>query len=170
MASLTQIAILFAGALCLLSLPGITHSASAPQFSVEGDVYCEVCRINFINKLSEPMPGAKVRLECRGEEEGNITYSLEGVTDEKGHYRLTAEGDHGAEECEITLVKSSRPDCDEIPDEGWAIKPSSKITLTKNNGFHDHTRQANPLGFTKKKALPQCTQLFKELEINPEDF
>ncbi|PIN13044.1 hypothetical protein CDL12_14327 [Handroanthus impetiginosus] len=166
MASSTKFAILFAGALCLLCLPGMANSA-ATQFIVEGDVYCEVCRTNFINKLSQPMPGAKVKLQCKGEEEGNITYSLEGVTDAKGHYRLTVEGDHGEEACEVTLLKSSRADCEEIPDEGWATKPSSKVTLTKNNGFHGETRQANPLGFTRKKADPQCFELFKELEINP---
>lgn len=56
MASVTQMAtIFFAGALCLLSLPSLTHSA--PQFIVEGEVYCEVCRTNFINRLSEPMAG-----------------------------------------------------------------------------------------------------------------
>lgn len=99
----------------------------------------------------------------------NITYTLEGVTDGKGHYQLTVEGDHGTEECAVTLVKSSRPDCDIIPNEGWAIEPTAKVTITKNSGFHDDTRHANPLGFTKKKADPGCTQLFKELEINPND-
>ncbi|KAL7142592.1 hypothetical protein ABFS83_08G133800 [Erythranthe nasuta] len=171
MASATQIAILFAGALCLLSLPGGAQSnAAATKFSVEGDVYCEVCRTNFINKLSQPMAGATVRLQCKGETEGNITYSLEGITDDKGQYHLMVEGDHGEDECEITLVRSSRPDCSVVPDEGWATKPTSRITLTKNSGFHDNTRKANPLGFTKKKADPQCAQLFKELEINPEEL
>ncbi|KAL2253156.1 olee1-like protein [Sesamum indicum] len=158
---------LFAGVLCLLCLPGVAR-ATAPEFFVVGEVYCEVCRLNFINKLSEPMPGAKVKLECKGEEAGNITYTQEGETNEGGQYRLKVEGDHEEEECGITLVKSSRADCNEIPDEGWASKPSSLITLTKNNGFHGSSRYANPLGFTKKKANPECAELIKELEINPD--
>ncbi|KAI3456157.1 hypothetical protein Pfo_012820 [Paulownia fortunei] len=87
---------------------------------------------------------------CRGEEAGNITYSLEGETNDNG-VQLAVEGDHGEELCEVTLVKSRRTDCDEIPDEGWAEKPSSKVTLTVNSGFYDETRHANPLGFTKKE-------------------
>ncbi|KAL6538675.1 hypothetical protein OROGR_012663 [Orobanche gracilis] len=170
MASVKQISILIAGALCLMSFSGATISAAAPQFIVEGEVYCEICRTNFINKLSELMPGAKVRLECRGEEKGNTTYATEGITDQNGKYQLTVDGDHGDEECEVTLVKSSRADCQEIPDEGWATKPSSKVTLTKNSGFHDDTRKANPLGFTKKKAMPQCVHLLRELEIIPNEF
>ncbi|PIN19577.1 hypothetical protein CDL12_07744 [Handroanthus impetiginosus] len=162
MAKLSQLVILFAGALSLLSL---CATASGPKFIVEGQVFCEVCRANFINRLSEPMPGAKVRLECRGEDKGNITLSLEGVTNDKGVYQLPVEGDHGTESCEVLLVKSSKPDCDVIPSEGWAGKPSSRVTITTNNGFHGQTRQANPLGFTRKVALPQCKELFKELEL-----
>ncbi|KAL2238437.1 major pollen allergen Ole e 1-like [Sesamum indicum] len=158
---------LFAGALCLLCFSSVVR-ATTPEFFVVGEVYCEVCRINFINKLSEPMPGAKVKLECRGEETGNITYTQEGVTNEAGQYRLKVEGDHEEEECGITLVKSGRADCDEIPNEGWASKPSSLITLTKNNGFHGSSRYANPLGFTKKKANHECAELIKELEIDPD--
>ncbi|KAL3851384.1 hypothetical protein ACJIZ3_013266 [Penstemon smallii] len=164
MARLTQLAILFAGALCLISLPDIAHSA-APEFYVQGEVYCEVCRADFINKLSEPMSGAKVLLECKGDEEGNVTYSAEAVTNEKGVYRFAVKGDHEDETCDITLVKSSRPDCDEIPDEGWATKPSSRVSLTANSGMHDDTRKANPLAFAKKVALPECAELLKELEV-----
>ncbi|GFP91716.1 olee1-like protein [Phtheirospermum japonicum] len=170
MASLKQIAILFAGALCLVSFFGSAHSAEDPQFYVEGEVYCEVCRTNFINRLSEPMAGATVRLECRGEEKGNLTYTLEGVTGADGKYKLTVDGDHADEDCAVTLVKSSRPDCQEIPDEGWATKPTAKVTLTTNSGFHGDSRHANPLGFTKKKAVPECVNLLKELQINPDEF
>ncbi|KZV51092.1 Olee1-like protein [Dorcoceras hygrometricum] len=168
MARLTQVALLFAGLLCLMCLSGIAHSAS-PQFFVEGKVYCEVCRANFINKLSEPMAGAKVRLECREEEAGSITYSVEGETNDQGLYRLPVQGDHDEEICEVTLVKSSRPDCDDLPDEGWAQKPVSRVTLTSHNGIQGNTRNANPLGFAKKVALPQCSEVFKEL-ADDQDF
>ncbi|GER26292.1 major pollen allergen Ole e 1 [Striga asiatica] len=160
----------FSVAFCLLMWRGGAHSSLGPKFLVEGQVYCEVCRTNFINKLSEPMPGATVRLECRGEDEGNITYSQEGVTDGEGKYHLTVEGDHGEEECAVTLFKSSRGDCSEIPDEGWATKPSSKVILTRNSGFHDDTRIANPIAFTTKKAAPKCGHLMKELQIIPNEL
>ncbi|KAL0283908.1 UNVERIFIED_CONTAM: Major pollen allergen Lig v 1 [Sesamum radiatum] len=84
MSGLTRVALLFAGGPVLaVFLPGVAR-ATAPEFFIVGEVYCEVCRINFINKLSEPMPGAKVKLECKGEEAGNITYTQEGETNESG--------------------------------------------------------------------------------------
>lgn len=52
MGKLREIAAVLAGTL-FLSLA----SGQAPQFIVEGEVYCEVCRTNFINKLSELMAG-----------------------------------------------------------------------------------------------------------------
>ncbi|KAG6385300.1 hypothetical protein SASPL_154133 [Salvia splendens] len=168
MATSLKFAVLLAGAL-LLSVADVAK-AQGPLFVVEGEVYCEVCRINFINKLSVPMAGATVRLECRGEEVTNITYKLEGTTDSAGHYQLNVDGDHGTEECGVTLVKSSQPDCDIMPNEGWAIEPTSKVTLTKNSGFHDKVRHANPLGFTKKERDAGCAALFKELEINPDEM
>ncbi|KAG8365535.1 hypothetical protein BUALT_Bualt18G0115200 [Buddleja alternifolia] len=168
MASLTQTRILFIAALSFVSLAG-TANSSAPQFYVEGEVYCEVCRTDFINKFSELMPGAKVKLECKGEGEGNITYSIEGETNEKGLYNLAVEGDHEDEECEITLVKSSRPDCDEVPDEGFAVTPNSRITLTQHNGVHGITRHANPLAFAKKEFAPPCAEFLKQIAVDSDD-
>ena len=55
MASSIKFAVLLAGAL-LLSLADVAKAQDA-LFVVEGEVYCEVCRINFINKLSVPMAG-----------------------------------------------------------------------------------------------------------------
>ncbi|EPS70684.1 hypothetical protein M569_04073 [Genlisea aurea] len=169
MANSAQIVAIFAGALILFAL-GDTAVATDPEFFVQGQVFCEVCRTNFINRLSEPMEGATVRLECRGDNVGNITFGIEGVTDAGGNYKLKATGDHEDEDCQVTLVKSSRLDCQETPSEGWAMQPSSKITITKNNGFHDDIRHANPLGFTKKERDPACQELFKELQINPDSL
>ncbi|KAK4412817.1 Anther-specific protein LAT52 [Sesamum alatum] len=159
MARLTQAAIILAGALCFLSLLDVA-TAHGPKFVVDGKVYCEVCRANFTNRFSWPMAGAKVKLECKNEVTEKVTYTLEGETNVYGEYKLTAEGDHGEDLCAVTLVKSSKADCAEIPDD----KPAAEVTLTVNNGFHDELRHANPLTFTRKEALPECAVLFKELE------
>ncbi|KAL2226065.1 olee1-like protein [Sesamum indicum] len=162
MAKLTQVAIILAAALCFLDVA----ASLAPKFVVDGKVYCEVCRANFTNRYSKPMAGAKVKLECKNEVTEKVTYTLEGETNDKGVYTLTAEGDHGSEDlCAVTLVKSSMADCAEIPDE----KPAAEVTLTLNNGFHDEFRHANPLAFTRKEALPECAELFKELEEAKKD-
>ncbi|KAL0319869.1 UNVERIFIED_CONTAM: Pollen-specific protein C13 [Sesamum radiatum] len=141
MARLTQVAIILAAALCFLSLVDVADS-HAPKFIIDGKVYCEVCRANFTNRYSKPMAGAKVKLECKNEVTESVTYTLE-----------------------VTLVKSSMADCAEIPDE----KPAAEVTLTLNNGFHDEFRHANPLAFTRKEALPECAELFKELEEAKKD-
>ncbi|KAL0301787.1 UNVERIFIED_CONTAM: Pollen-specific protein C13 [Sesamum radiatum] len=164
MARLTQVAIILAATLCFLSLVDFVDS-HAPKFIVEGKVYCEVCRANFTNRYSEPMAGAKVKLECKNEVTESVTYTLQGETNEKGVYTLTTEGDRGEDLCAVTLVKSSMADCAEIPDE----KPAAEVTLTLNNGFHDEFRNANPLAFTRKEALPECAELFKELEEAKKD-
>ncbi|KAK4440045.1 Pollen allergen Che a 1 [Sesamum alatum] len=169
MAKLTQVAIVLAGALCLLSLAQVADS-NQPQFIVKGKVYCDVCRANFVNRFSKPMPGAEVKLECREEESEKVTYRLTGgVTDHNGEYTLAAEGDHGEEYCEVTMVKSGQHDCDEIPTDGLGNKPVAEITLTANNGFHDEFRHANPLYYTTKKRAPQCAELDKELADDKED-
>lgn len=57
MARLAQAAVLLTGAVCVLALVASAHEAPPPKFTVQGQVVCEVCRCNFINKLSEPMAG-----------------------------------------------------------------------------------------------------------------
>lgn len=106
--------------------------------------------------------GATVRLECKDDGDA-VTYSVEGVTGADGVYRLPVEGDHDLEECAIKLLKSSRPDCEERPKEGWAEIPSSRVDLSVNTGIHDKTRHANPLSFFVKTAEAGCDAVFKEV-------
>ncbi|KAK9267831.1 hypothetical protein L1049_010267 [Liquidambar formosana] len=154
---------LLAAALCFSSLLGSALS-NPSHFTVEGLVYCDTCRAQFVTKLSEYMEGAKVRLECRNREGGDLTYSVEGETDKTGTYQLGVDGEHENEVCEIVLVKSSKPDCSEISTDTYTRK-ASRISLTSNNGMVSGKRLANPLGFMKKEALPECSEVLKELGI-----
>lgn len=113
--------------------------------------------------------GAEVRLQCRNQTTDSVTLTVEGQTDEHGVYRLLVERDHEGEICEMILMKSTMDDCTEIPNEGHA-KESARITLTNNNGIAETTRHANPLFFVKKEASPECDEVFKELELLPEDI
>ncbi|XP_059669859.1 olee1-like protein [Cornus florida] len=157
----------FAGAVYLLSLLSIALSAD-PKFHVEGEVYCDNCRTQFVTRISEVILGAKVRLECRDRAGGEIKYRVEGDTNESGVYRLPVEGEHEEEICEVSLVKSGKPDCEEISKDE-PTKFSSRISLTSNNGIASEVRKANPLGFMTKERVPECTQVFKELGIFPTD-
>lgn len=110
--------------------------------------------------------GAKVRMECRDREGGSVTYSIEGETNKDGNYKLPVEGDHEEEVCEVQLIKSPRDDCSEIS-QGSFSRRSARISLATHNGMPTGDRLANPIGFMKHEALPQCPGVLKELGILP---
>lgn len=112
--------------------------------------------------------GAKVSLECRNREGGTLIYSSDSETDKSGTYRIPVDGDHEEEICEIALKKSSDTDCSEVSKDPF-LKKSARISLTKNNGISTPVRLANPLGFMKKKPLPECAKALRELGMNPDD-
>ncbi|KAL3739901.1 hypothetical protein ACJRO7_021212 [Eucalyptus globulus] len=160
MAKSLQAIIFLASALSFLSLLGAVYGDS--RFFVEGKVYCDTCRTQFITKVSKDMPDAKVRLECKEREGGSVTYSIEGVTDNTGTYRLPVDGEHEEEICEIVLVKSSQPGCEEVSNDPF-LRKTARISLTKNNGMATPVRQANPLGYMKNESLPECADVLREL-------
>ncbi|CAA2982520.1 major pollen allergen Ole e 1 [Olea europaea var. sylvestris] len=168
MAKFIQVSFLFVVALCFLSFPSVIYSEDVPQppvsqFHIQGQVYCDTCRAGFITELSEFIPGASLRLQCKDKENGDVTFTEVGYTRAEGLYSMLVERDHKNEFCEITLISSGRKDCNEIPTEGW-VKPSLKFILNTVNGT---TRTVNPLGFFKKEALPKCAQVYNKLGMYP---
>ncbi|GMY37535.1 Pollen allergen Ole e 1 family [Fagus crenata] len=159
--------IILASALCFLSLLGFAVCEN--RFFVEGKVYCDTCRAQFVTKVSEYMQGAKVKIECRDREGGSVTYSSDAETDASGTYRLPVDGDHEEEICEVVLVKSSNPDCSEVSKDPF-LKKSARVSLTKNNGITTPVRLANPLGFLKKEPLASCPEVLRELGLSSADI
>jgi hypothetical protein len=153
-------------ALCFLSLLGFAYCDN--RFFVEGQVYCDTCRTQFVTKLSTNMKGAKVSLQCREREGGSVIYSSNAETDASGIYRIPVDGDHEAEICEVALLKSSEPDCSEESQDPF-LKKTTRISLTKNNGIATPVRLANPLGFMRKKPLPECKGVLEELGMTADD-
>ncbi|KAI9085504.1 hypothetical protein K1719_032571 [Acacia pycnantha] len=160
--------IVLASAICF-SFFVSTHGLLKNQFVVHGTVFCDTCNVQFITKLSEPMPGAKVKLQCVDLiNEKNITLSKEATTDEKGSYSIAVEGDHAEEDCQVTLVSSSREDCARLDSDKHLIQPA-KISITNDNGLtHSPDRVANALGFMKNQPNPDCSSVLKELSLNPD--
>ncbi|XP_022150837.1 olee1-like protein [Momordica charantia] len=152
-------------ALCLVSLLSAV-SCEKDKFFVEGKVYCDTCRIQFFTKVSKFLEGATVKLECKDREGGSVTLSKEGVTDKTGKYSIEADGDHEEEVCEVALVKSTDPDCNEKSEEGYGHK--ARVSITGNVGIIDPVRHANPLGFMKKEKLPECKEVLRELGFDDE--
>lgn len=115
------------------------------------------------------MIGATVRLECRDrEQDTSLTFKGEGTTDASGTYHINVDGDHEDDICEVKLVKSPDPDCSEISDKKFS-KDVARVSLTTNSGMASDVRMANPIGFLKKTANPECTQLLEEMGVNPEN-
>lgn len=155
-------AIMVVAALCLMSFVGSAYGLD--KFFVEGKVYCDTCRIQFLTRVSDFLPDSIVRLECKKLEGGNVTYSKEAKTDASGSYKIEVDGDHEEEMCEVVLVKSGREDCAEIDRESH-LEQAARVSVTNKNGIISPIRSANPLGFLKKHRLPICSQVFRELGL-----
>ncbi|KAK1378615.1 Pollen Ole e 1 allergen/extensin [Heracleum sosnowskyi] len=152
----------------LLSVIQISQSqGSDHEFKVQGQVYCDVCRAQFITKLSTFMKGATVRLECRDRENDTQTsFSGEGTTDDTGTYHITVTGDHEDDICAIKLVKSPDSECSDISAEKFS-RDIARVSLTKNSGIATNIRNANPIGFMKKNPHEECKSLLEELGVVP---
>ncbi|XP_050367847.1 olee1-like protein [Argentina anserina] len=159
--------IILASALCFLSLIDNVYSDEKAKLQVEGVVFCDSCRIQFITRIDELIKGAKVKLECKDRDSGSITYSKEAETNEQGRYSIEVDSDHEEEDCEVVLVSSPNEDCKEISHE-LHQQTSARISLTTHNGIAGPVRIPNPLGFMKKEIAPECPQVLKELGLTPD--
>ncbi|KAM7511788.1 hypothetical protein LguiB_010663 [Lonicera macranthoides] len=135
----------------------LAHAKKESIFQVQGKVYCDTCRVQFETKVSEPISGAQVKLECKDTRTEKITLTVEGVTNESGNYTLQVKGDHELDICEVSVVKSPREDCSE------AIDEKTEVVCTNNSGMHTEVRYANPLGFMKKEADSKCKEVLDQL-------
>ncbi|CAF1919385.1 unnamed protein product [Brassica oleracea var. botrytis] len=155
---------------CLSSLAGFA-AADADDFDlfqIQGSVYCDTCRVQFVTRLSKFLEGAKVKLECRSRTNGTLTLTKEAVTDKSGSYKMEVTGDHEEEVCELVLVQSPDSGCSDVSKEAY-LRNAAKISLTANDGIVSHeTRIVNPLGFMVKTPLADCPAAFKELGIVPD--
>ncbi|KAL0320613.1 UNVERIFIED_CONTAM: Anther-specific protein LAT52 [Sesamum radiatum] len=151
-------AVALVSALCILAAVAVVD-AHKEKFHVEGDVYCDPCRVQFETELSYNLAGATVRLECRDIETKTVTYTMEGVTGSDGHYSLTVKGDHEKDICEVIAVKSPKAECSEAMGE----YERAKIECTENSGLHNPIRYANPIGFMTPAVAPECAPILANL-------
>ncbi|KAI3783013.1 hypothetical protein L2E82_13075 [Cichorium intybus] len=128
-------------------------------FIIQGKVYCDPCRIQFPTKISFALAGTKVILVCHKVNSDEETYRVEGMTDEKGNYKITAVGDHAEEICEITVTDSPDINCPELMDDENHVR----VSLTNKHGVKGKGRFANPLGFMSEVADPRCKEALDEL-------
>ncbi|XXG51664.1 hypothetical protein AAC387_Pa03g0185 [Persea americana] len=105
-------------------------------------------------------PGARVRLECRERESMEMTYGIDGMTDQTGTYKNPVPDDHENEICEMVLVSSPQMEC------ATAVHHAdrARVALTRNNGIVSDTQYANNLGFLKDEPMVGCSQLLKKYQ------
>ncbi|MCD7460891.1 Anther-specific protein lat52 [Datura stramonium] len=154
-------AIVLLSAVCLLAIANFAV-AEFEIFDVEGQVLCDTCRLGFVTSLSSAIEGATVRLTCRNIETKNETFTTEGKTDYIGKYKLTVEGDHENDICEISLVNSPKEDCKEIVPEFI----TNRVVCSKNVGMHNAVRFVNPLFFRKDAPINGCKELVEQMELD----
>ncbi|KAG9444027.1 hypothetical protein H6P81_015367 [Aristolochia fimbriata] len=152
--------VVLVASLCILVVAGSIQCAD-DVLDVEGKVYCDTCRAGFVTRISEYIEGAEVKIECHNRTTGILTANVGGRTDKTGSYFIQVKGDHQEDICEVELLKSPLADCNQL-DNG---RIRARILLTKNNGIISDVRHANPLGFFKKEALPECPIVLKELGL-----
>ncbi|KAL2331363.1 hypothetical protein Fmac_018944 [Flemingia macrophylla] len=153
---------LFVSAFCFSS----TFARNAPldKFFVEGKIYCDPCHFAFESRLSFPLPGVKVSLQCVNEVNGTMTYVKEGKTDANGMYSVPVHGDHEEEICVVVAESPREGQCREtMPNR------SDRIVLTRNMGVSSLARFVNPLGFMTQTIDAQCNLVFKELGLDKLD-
>ncbi|KAI9184920.1 hypothetical protein LWI28_002476 [Acer negundo] len=148
-----------AAALCMAALMNVAEARKEKDTSlyVEGKVYCDTCRVQFVTPISEYIAGATVTLLCRNRMTELVTVKIDAVTDKSGNYTIKVDNDHADSICEVHLTHSPREDCNEVT----AELNAARILLTNNVGIVDPVRYANALGFMKKEALKNCGEVLK---------
>ncbi|CAN4097269.1 unnamed protein product [Withania somnifera] len=153
--------------LCLVLFTSINASANfVDTFLVVGKVYCDTCRCGFQTSASKYLPGTRVRIECKKRDTNDLAYTVEGVTNSKGEYKIHVNSDRGDEFCDVILIRSSDPTCAE-PNAGC---DRTRVVLTRNNGMASNTRFANSMGFLSNKLLPNCTKILQQYEVSEDQF
>ncbi|CAL0310678.1 unnamed protein product [Lupinus luteus] len=144
---------------------GGVKGSSSDKFFLEGKVYCDPCQFEFESRLSRPLSGVKVILECRKPDSDTKTFSLEGTADANGFYTLTVVGDHQDEICAVSTEVNSHKHCN-LP---MKTSDSDRIVLTKHDGVSSSIRFVNPLGFKTHNINDECAKVYKELELDTLD-
>ncbi|XP_014520544.1 olee1-like protein [Vigna radiata var. radiata] len=149
---------LFVSVLCFSSA---LARKTPEKFFVEGKIYCDPCHFAFESRLSFPLSGVNVTLECINEQNNTVTYTKEGRTDANGLYSIPVHGDHQDEICVVVADSPNEGECKEV-----MPNKSDRIILTNNMGAASRARYVNPLGFMTQTIDSQCNVVVHELGLD----
>ncbi|KAL0328423.1 UNVERIFIED_CONTAM: Anther-specific protein LAT52 [Sesamum calycinum] len=159
-------AVALVSALCVLAVAATVVHAHKEKFHVEGDVYCDPCRVQFETELSY-----NLAVDERWWRRGDGAIGVQGHRDEDGHIldgrsdrerralQPDVKGDHEKDICEVMPVTSPKAECSEPMGE----YERAKIECTENSGLHNPIRYANPIGFMTREVAPECAPILANL-------
>ncbi|XP_054811400.1 olee1-like protein [Prosopis cineraria] len=150
---------LIVSTLCFSALLEFAHGDNG-TYNIQGRIYCDPCRFQQETRSSIPLKGVKVILQCKTSEEGNMTYTNTGLTDQNGVYTIPMNDNHENNYCEISTDQTTHPSCTET-----VAAKGDRVTLINTNVLSFSTRFVRPLGFMSKEYDPRCALMVKEYDI-----
>ncbi|BAT98831.1 hypothetical protein LR48_Vigan06g154400 [Vigna angularis] len=152
------VVVLFVSVLCFSSA---LARKTPEKFFVEGKIYCDPCHFAFESRLSFPLSGVNVTLECINEQNNTVSYTKESRTDANGLYSIPVHGDHEDDICVVVADSPNEGECKEV-----MPNKSDRIILTNNMGAASRARYVNPLGFMTQTIDSQCNVVVHELGLD----
>ncbi|MCL7041452.1 hypothetical protein MKW94_028632 [Papaver nudicaule] len=144
-------------ALCVLPALLVEAVPLKVPYQVTGRVYCDTCHLGCEHPLVTYIPGAIVKIECKDDNDYQINYSRQGVTDKDGKFTIEVREDHKDDFCFAVLVSSPKTNCKKI------VPGLDRVTaiLTNDNGLQETSpyRFVNSMGFEHDVRGPRCKGL-----------
>ncbi|KAF5949829.1 hypothetical protein HYC85_011822 [Camellia sinensis] len=154
---------LITSALCLLALLASPIARKMNSSSKAMSTVTLAASCSRPESVTKFLVHAEVELNCRGQDNHTVTYTVSGKADKEGKYSLKVTGDHQDEICDVTAVNSPDTDCDEsVSDINKA-----RISLTGNSGMESTKRFANPIGFRKKELSCRLQEGARRTRFRP---
>ncbi|KAL2339878.1 hypothetical protein Fmac_007818 [Flemingia macrophylla] len=147
-------------AMCVLPAMVVAIRPAKNPFTVQGRVYCDLCRAGFETTATTYIAGAEVMLQCKSRVSNEVVYTKKGWTDSTGTYTINVDEDHSDQVCNAKLLSSPHPRCKHAtPGRDEAL-----VILTRNNGIASDNRFANAMGFMSEDVASGCAEILKQYE------
>jgi len=148
----------FFGLIALLALLGVANAHAGHNFYVTGKVYCDNCAAGYPTRISPPIPGATVAVECKDRSGKRLFYN-EQSTDNNGLFNIAVQGEHEHDACEAFTVSS--PTSCNIPTDS----SRGPVFLTHNNGINSDERKTGPFAYRSTTTHSACQAVMAEYNI-----
>uniref|UniRef100_A0A0C9RYZ6 TSA: Wollemia nobilis Ref_Wollemi_Transcript_1661_859 transcribed RNA sequence n=1 Tax=Wollemia nobilis TaxID=56998 RepID=A0A0C9RYZ6_9CONI len=147
------------GALLFVCLVGLFVAQVSGKLVVKGSVYCDNCHCGFPTRVSPAIAGAKIAVRCNVKGEVQEHLYEEGVSNDKGEFEITVQGEHAQHNCHAVAL-SSPTTCNIATD-----SMEAPVFLTHNNGIVSDVRTTGPFAFKSAETHPECTAVMNEFNI-----